>query len=365
MKILDKYILKKYITTLLLVIALLLPIAIAINVSEKIDKLIRSAKDYDLTFWGILKDYYGNFIIVYGNTFMPLALFIAVIFFTSKLANNTEIIAIHSAKISFNRFLYPYFIGAVLVFLFSLTTNHLVVPKSNKTFNFFERNYIQNKKHTHNYLDNVNLQLSDSEYIFFNSYTVDRKSGNQFSYEKFKNGKLTYKLMADNISWNEKDSTYSLTNYQTRIYKNKEDKIHYGFKKDTTFNFFPEDLVTIDYLAKEMPSPELKEHIQKLKKRGVKNLNAYLVELYKRTSMPASTFILTIIAVALSSRKKRGGMGINLALGISLMFIYVFFLKISEVLGAGAEVNPLLMVWLPNIFFGILATYLYIKNVKK
>lgn len=365
MKLLDKYILKKYLGSLLLVIALLLPIAIAINVSEKVDKLIRAAKDYNLTFLDILRDYYGNFIVIYGNTFMPLALFIAVIFFTSKLANNTEIIAIHSAKISFNRFLYPYFIGASIVFLFSLATNHFIVPKSNKTFNYFERNYIKKKKASQNYLTNINLQLNPTEYIFFDSYTVDRKSGNKFAYEKYNGNRLVYKLMADNISWNEKDSLYKLTTYKERTYLKTRDKISHGFRKDTTFNFLPKDLITVDYLAKEMPSPELFSFIKKLKNRGVKNLNTYLVELHKRTSLPASTFILTIIAAALASRKKRGGMGVSLAIGISLMFIYVFFLKISEVLGAGAETNSLIMVWLPNIIFGILATYLYIKNVKK
>ncbi len=169
MRIIDKYILKKYLSSFALVLVLLLPIAIAIDVSEKVDKFLRHA---DLSTSEIIKDYYVHFIVIFGNTFMPLALFIAVIFFTSKIASNTEIIAIHSAKVSFTRFLKPYFIGATLVTVLALGMNHFVVPNSNKIFNEFSKKYLQKKKYNQNHITNINLQLGSNDYIYLKSYNL-------------------------------------------------------------------------------------------------------------------------------------------------------------------------------------------------
>jgi len=344
-----------------LVLSLLLPIAIAIDVSEKVDKFLRFQ---ELTVATIIKDYYLNFIIIFGNTFMPLALFLAVIFFTSKIASNTEIIAIHSAKISFTRFLRPYFIGATIVTVIALFMNHFVVPNSNKTFEEFHRAYLTKKKFDTDYLTNVNLQLGPNDYIFLKNYTVTSNMGYNFSYEKYDGIELKYKLISDNIRWNEKDSTFILTQFKKRFILNDRDSIEYGTRIDTTFNFTPKDLINVDYLAKEMTSIKLNSFIKQAKQRGVSNLNTYLVEFHKRTSLPISSYILTFIAVALASKKRRGGMGMNLAIGITLMFVYVFFLKIAEVLGAGSNTNSFLMVWSPNIIFGALAIYLYFQNAK-
>ena len=183
---------------------MLIPIAIAIDISEKIDKFLRHG---NLSSGDIIRDYYVNFIIIYGNTFMPLALFIAVIFFTSKMAGDTEIIAIHSAKVSFTRFLRPYFIGATIVTVLALLMNHFVVPSSNKIFNDFDRTYLKNKKFDSNYITNINLQLGPNDYIFLKNFTLTRNIGYNFSYEIFEGNKLKYKLMSDNIKWIEKDST--------------------------------------------------------------------------------------------------------------------------------------------------------------
>ena len=344
-----------------MVLVLLLPIAIAIDVSEKIDRFLRNV---DLTVGDIIKDYYVHFVVIFGNTFMPLALFIAVIFFTSKIAGNTEVIAIHSAKISFTRFLKPYFIGATIVTFIALGMNHFVVPKSNKTYNHFIKTYLKKKNYSQNVTTNVNLQLGPDEYIYLKSYNSNTNQGYKFSYEKFDGIKLKYKLMSENIRWVEKDTTFRLNTYKQRFLLEDRDSINVGIKLDTLLNFRPKDLINVDDLAKEMTSFELKKYIVQAENRGINNLNTYLVELYKRTSLPISTYILTFIAVCLAAKKRRGGMGINLAIGITLMFIYVFFLKIAEVLGAGAETNALVMVWLPNIFFGILAIYLYLRNAK-
>jgi lipopolysaccharide export system permease protein len=360
-RIIDKYILKKYLSTFALIIILLIPIAIAIDVSEKVDKFLRHA---DLSVGEIIQDYYVNFIIIMGNTFMPLALFIAVIFFTSKIASNTEVIAIHSARISFTRFLKPYVIGATIVTIIALLMNHFVVPRSNKIFDEFDRTYLKRAKYDANYLQNVNLQLNSNDYIFFKNYNLKSNRGNNFSFEHFEGTKLVFKLFGETVRWNVKDSTFTLYTYKKRFIMNDRDSIKTGTKLDTVFDFTESDLVQVDYLAREMNSIKLSEFIETSRSRGVSNLNTYVVEFHKRTSLPVSSYILTLIAVTLASKKRRGGMGVNLAIGISLMFIYVFFLKISEVLGAGAESNPLFMVWLPNMVFGALAIALYIKNAR-
>ena len=363
MKIIDAYILKKFLKTFVFTLLILIPIAIAIDIAEKIDKFLASDT---LTTFEIINDYYKNFIIYYTNTFMPLALFIAVILFTSKLSNNTEIIAITNAKVSFTRFLYPYFIGATLITVMSLLMNHFVVPNSSKTRKKFEKEYIDNnkKKNELKYVRNFSLQLTDSTYIFIRNFNTSTSAGFDFTSEVYDGLKLKSKLVADNIRFNKKDSVFTLNNWRKRQIYNNRDSIFSGNKLDTVFNFTPKDLIYKSALSQEMPSDELLKFINISRKRGVKNLNAYLVELHKRTSLPIASYILTIIAVALAFRKRRGGTGVNLAIGIGMMFMYVFLMKVSEVLGAVAGVNSLFYVWMPNILFGCIAIYLYF-NARK
>ncbi|WP_397446302.1 LptF/LptG family permease [Polaribacter sp. R77954] len=361
MKIIDWYILKRFLVTFLFTLLILIPIAVAIDISEKIDNFLEHS---DLGFYQIVDEYYKNFIIYYTNTFMPLALFIAVILFTSKLSNNTEIIAITNAKVSFTRFLYPYFIGASLITVLSLVMNHFVVPMSSKTRKGFEKEYLNNnrQKYEFKYVNDFSLQLTDSTYIFIRNFNTENNRGYDFTSELYDGLKLKSKLFADNIQYT--DSTFSLRNWRLRKYYKERDSIFSGNKIDTVFNFTPRDLIYKLALSQEMSSDELYEFIEVSKKRGVKNLNAYLVEFHKRTSLPIASYILTIIAVALAFRKRRGGTGVNLAIGVGMMFMYVFLLKISEVLGAVAGVNSLLYVWMPNMFFGCVAIYLYL-NARK
>lgn len=363
MKIIDWYILKRFLVTFLFTLLILIPIAIAIDISEKIDNFLEHP---DLGFYQVLDEYYKNFIIYYTNTFMPLALFIAVILFTSKLSNNTEIIAIINAKVSFKRFLYPYFLGATLITIISLGMNHFVVPNSSKERKKFEKEYIKNRRQKNElkFVREFSLQLTDSTYIFIRSFNTETNSGYDFTSEVYDGIKLKSKLVSSRIQYNVKDSSFILSSWKMRkIYKTR-DHISSGTKIDTVFNFTPKDLIYKSALSQEMPSGELIKFIDISKKRGVKNLNAYLVEFYKRTSLPIATYILTIIAVALAFRKRRGGTGVNLAIGIGVMFVYIFLMKVTEVLGGVAGVNALLYVWIPNIIFGCLAIYLY-SNARK
>jgi len=360
-KKLDWYILKRYLVTFLFTLLILIPIAVAIDISQRVDKFLAHS---DLGVGQIIDEYYKNFIIYYSNTFMPLALFIAVILFTSKLSNNTEIVAMNNAKISFTRFLYPYMIGASLVTVMALVMNHFVVPNSSKERKKFEKEFFNKKKFKDNIVENFSLQLNDSTYMYIKSYSFKSSQGSFFSIENYKGIELVQKLTADNIRWVQKDSSFKLTRYRLRKVFKDRDSIFSGTSIDTSFTFTPKDFFYKSALAQELPSPELSEFIKISKRRGVKNLNAYLVEFHKRTSLPIACYILTLIAVALAFKKKRGGIGVNLGIGVSIMFIYVFFLKVAEVLGAVAGVNPLIYVWIPNIIFGFLAFYLYL-NARK
>jgi len=363
LKILDRYILRKYFSSFIFTLLILIPIAMAIDVSEKVGKFLKAE---ELTASEIINDYYLHFIINYGNTFMPLALFISVIMFTSKMSGNTEIIAIHSSGVSFKRFLRPYLIGATVITIISLYANHFVVPKSNKSLEKFEEEYLRSiyKKQTKSSVSKVSLQLSDDDYVYFGYFNFKSKNGYNFSYEHFDGNQLKYKIIAQNIRWNDADTTFRLSTYRKRFIGAKKDSLDSGSFMDTTFNFQPKDLLYVDYLAREMPSLDLGAHIRQSEGRGVKNLNNYKVELYKRTSLPISSFVLTLIAVTLASKKRRGGIGVNMAAGIALMFLYVFFMKVSEVLGSTAESMPFIMVWIPNTIFGLIALYLYINANK-
>ena len=361
MKILDWYILKRYLVTFLFTLLILIPIAVAIDIAEKIDKFLRNDT---LTLLEIMNDYYKNFIIYYANTFMPLALFIAVIIFTSKLSNNTEIVAINSAQISFTRFLYPYFLGATLVTIVALLMNHYVVPSSSKIRKKFETTYIKKQKNKDKVVRDFSLQLNDSTYVYIQSYNLKNDAGNNFTIDTYNGFKLKNRFTAENIKWKKKDTLFKLSAWKERRIFKKTDSLFSGKSLDTMFAFTPKDLNYKSAFAQQMPSGELSEFITLSQKRGVKNLNAYLVELYKRTSLPLASYILTLIAVALAYKKRRGGIGVNLAIGIAVMFIYVFFLKVGEVLGGVAGANSLLNVWIPNMFFGCYAAYLYINGRK-
>lgn len=361
MRILDKYILKKYLGSFVFVLLILIPVIIAVDISEKIDKFLR---DPELTVGTIIQDYYVNFIVNIGNMILPLALFISVLFFTSKLAGNTEVIAIHNAKISFTRFLKPYIIGATIVTIFSLFLNHFIVPQSSKVFTEFTNKYIKYRPIDLKNVRDVNLQISSNEYIYVGNFSLNNNNGTKFSYERYDGINLKERFNASTIKYNPKDSTFQFRNFYKRLILNGKDSIEHGTKLDTVFSFEPKDLLHVVSLAKEMRTPALIKYIGKSRERGRGNLNTYLVELYKRTSLPLSSYILTLIAVSLGAVKRRGGIGMNLTIGISLMFIYVFMLKIVEVLGGSADASPLFLVWLPNMVFGTLAIYLYV-NARK
>ena len=359
--IIDKYILKRYLATFLVMLLLFIPIGIVVDVSEKINKML----EYKIPFLEIAL-YYYNFTIYFANSLFPIFLFLSVIWFTSKLANDTEIIAILSSGISFTRFLRPYIIGASIISVFVLLMGFFVVPAASEGFNNFRYTYLKGGGKEAMRGDNTDVyrQISDDEFIYVNSFNAESKTAFNFSLEKFKNQKLVHKITASRITYNPKQRNYTLFDYTKRTVGETNDVIEKAPEKKAVFNFDLEDLAPVVYIAETLSLGKLNAFIKKEKARGSSNINVYLVVLYKKYSVPVSAFILTIIAVAVSAMKRRGGMGTNLAIGIALAFAFVFFDKIFGVLAEKSSIPPLLAVWLPNVAFGILALYL-LRNAKR
>jgi len=360
LKIIDKYILKRYLVTFTVMLLMFIPIGIVIDVSEKVNKMIENHVAFSA-----IAQYYLDFTIYFANLLFPIFLFLSIIWFTSKLAGNTEIIAILSSGISFSRFLRPYIIGATIVSLFALVMSIYLVPNASAGFkNFRYRYLIGNGISEMRDNSDVFRQISKDEYIFVTNYQDINKTAFNFSMEKFKEDKLQYKITASRIKWNEREKNYTLFNYNKRKVGALGDIIESGERKDTVFSFDIEDLTPVVYIAETLNLADLNKFIDKEKARGSSNINVYLVVLYKKYSIPVSAFILTIIAVAVSSMKRRGGMGANLAIGIILAFSFVFFDKIFGVLAEKSTMPPIIAVWIPNFVFGILAIYL-LRNAKR
>lgn len=358
MKIIDWYILKRYLATFTVMLLLFIPIGIVIDVSEKINKILENKVPL-----GPVLEYYFNFTIYFANMLFPIFLFISIIWFTSKLANNTEIIAILSSGISFGRFLRPYVVGATLVSVFALIMSMYLVPKASAGYNDFRYKYLKRNTEVRE-SNNVYRQISENEFIYVSSFNYLTKTGYNFTLEEFDGNRLISKISASRITWNPEESNYTLTDYFKRTVGESDDVMEKANSKDLKLDFDIDDLTPVIYAAETMSLRELDNFIKKEQLRGSSNINTYLVVKYKKYSIPVSAFILTIIAVSVSSMKRRGGMGVNLAIGIALAFTYVFFDKIFGTLAEASSIPPLFAVWFPNIAFGILAIFL-LRNAKR
>lgn len=337
---------------------LFIPIGITVNLAEKIDKILEN----EVPFVEVAA-YYLDFTIYFANLLFPLFLFLSVIWFTSKLANNTEIIAFLSSGVSFWRFLRPYLIGATIVCIGALILSMYLAPRASKGFNEFKYQYLKKGGEVQETSD-VYRQINDSEFIYASNFRPKTKSASNFTLEHFEGNKLKFKLSASRLQFNEEDSTYTLTNFDKRIIGEEGDEIFHERQVDTILPFDFDELTPVTYIAETLNYNELNTFIEQESRRGSANMNRYLVVAYKRWSLPVSAFILTIIAVAVSSMKRRGGMGVNLALGISLAFIFIFFDKVFGTLAEQSTFSPLIAVWFPNVTFGILAIYL-LFNAKR
>jgi len=355
LKILDWYILKRYLGTFTMMLLLFIPIGITVNLAEKIDKILENEVPFIEVAY-----YYLDFTIYFANLLFPIFLFLSVIWFTSKLAMNTEIVAFLSSGVSFYRFLRPYLIGATIVCISALVLAMYLAPQASKGFNEFKYQYLKRGEQPQETSD-VYRQINDNEYIYASHFQPKSKSARNFTLEHFEGNELKFKINASNLRYSEEDSLYKLTRVDKRIIGKEEDSIMFMRTLDTILPFEFDELTPESYIAETLNYTELNEFIEKERRRGSGNINRYLVVAYKRWSIPISAFILTIIAVAVASFKRRGGMGVNLAVGITLAFIFIFFDKVFGTMAEQSTFSPLIAVWFPNIVFGVLAVVLLFR----
>ena len=337
---------------------LFIPVGILVDLSEKIDKL----NEFDVPLNEIV-DYYLNFVWYFGNTLYPIFVFLAVIWFTSKIANDSEIIAILSSGISFNRYLKPFMISSLIIAVFALFSGMFIVPEKNKNYNEFQYKYLKKNKKSRE-TSKIYKQVNENDFIYVSSYNPTRQLAYDFSYENFENNSLKYKITARNIRWVEEDSIYRMTDYFKRSFLGNKQFIEKKRLKDTIFSFRIDELSTLNYMAETQNFFELNKFINQEIKSGSPLINNHLLVRHKRWSIPFSTFVLTLLAVSVSSFKRREGMGINLAFGIITAFTFVFFDKFFAVMVNKSNLSPILGAWIPNFVFLILAIY-FLKNAKK
>ncbi|SDQ37417.1 lipopolysaccharide export system permease protein [Chryseobacterium soldanellicola] len=369
LKIIDRYIIKKYLGTFSFMLILLSIVVLVIDVQQKIPRIENAqAIDPKLNLSYFLIHFYPFWIINLVVTFLSILVFISVIYFTSRMANNTEIVAVISSGASFHRFARPYLVTSLFIAGISLIVNHFVLPWANIKKNELEA-YTYNATNKEKVLGTapVSAQLSRNEYIFINSWNKREKRGSGFVFQKFdKNRKLTYELKSSDVYWDNKKKQFVLNNYlEKTVNKDDSEKLGNSYEVRKSYGHAPDELFPNELLGQNKTTPELLKFIQREKEKGNSNLNTYLNELYQRTSMPVSIVILTFLALSLSSQKKRGGLGINLAIGISMAFIFVFSFEALKVVSENKSLSPGLAMWFPNLVFLPLAAYLYWKRANQ
>ena len=355
MKIIDKYIIKKYLSTFFVMFGLFIPIGIMVDFAEKIDKFRENEVPGDL-----ILSYYIDFVWYFGSQLYPVFLFLAVIFFTSRLATNTEITAILSSGLSFRRFSKPYFISTSLIVVFALIAGMFIVPKSNQNFNEFISENIKSEEKRKT--SRLFKQINDIEYIYVSSYDPSRKRGLNFTLENFDGNELRHKITASTIRWD--DSIFRLTNYVKRSIINDQEIIKRVTRLDTILDFDIDDLAPLNYVAETLNFFELNELIRYEKKAGSPLINSHLLVRHKRYTIPLSCFILTLIAISVSSFKRRGGTGSNLAIGVTLGFLFIFLDKIFSVLVIKSNFSPAIASWGILLIFLIIALLLLKKAIR-
>lgn len=352
-KKIDLYIIKKFLGTYFFAIVIIIAISVVFDLSEKVEDFIE--KEAPLR--EIVFDYYFNWIPYFANMFSSLFTFVAVIFFTSKMAYNTEIIAILSSGVSFKRLMYPYFISALVIALFSFLLMAYIIPPANAVRLEFRYKYI--KKPDKNDDKNIHRQIEPGVFIYMKNYTANTDIGYKFAMEKFDDGVLKSKLIADNIKWDSTKSKWTINRYYIRELDGKSEKITKGMQLDTTLNMHPEDFKRVGNFTETMTLPELNKFIKQQRMQGADNITTLLIDKYSRVAYPFSTFILTLIGVALSSRKIRGGIGMHIGFGLLLSFSYILFMRFSTMFAISGSMDPLFAVWLPNIAYAIVSAFLY------
>ena len=360
MKLLDKYILKKILSTFFFVVLILVAIICVIDLTEKIDKFIA----FKLSKWVIL-NYYLDFIVWIAGFLSPITIFIAVIYVTSRMAGQTEIVAILSSGVSFRRFLFPYFLAATVVAGMSFFLNGWIIPKSNHDRLVFEMQYFQNKFYFEK--KNVHMQVAPNVYLFIQNFNNQGNTGYQFSLERFDQDRLVEKLSAENIQWDSTKNKWTLSFWRRKMVDSLFQQLtsgqipiaQKGEKLDTTLAITPKDFENDSKMYAGMTIPELTEKIATLKFRGSTGVEAYEVEKDIRFSSPFYIYVLVFMGAIVSAKKNRGGTGFQIALGFLMAFVFILFFTITSTFAQTGFIPPLLAAWLPNIIFGFIALAMY------
>lgn len=357
LKRLDVYIIKKFLGTFFFCMLMIMSIIVVFDFNEKLDKFM----EHDAPTRAIIVDYYLNFIPYFGVKFSPLFIFISVIYFTSKLAGDTEIIAMLASGVSFNRLLKPYMLSALFLAILSFSLNSYFIPNANKTRLAFEDQYV--KKITNDWARHVQMEIEPGVIMYIDRFSAVDKTGYDFFLEKYKDKMLVSRLTAERI---EEDSTYhwKLSGYMIRDFNGMYEKITKGTTLDTMIEVKPDEFFIVKGWSEQLTLSELKAYLDRQKERGVANIKEYNVEYNRRFSFPFSAFILTLIGVSLASRKVRGGMGLHLGIGMIISFSYILLDTISGSFAEGGAVPPTLAVWIPNILYALIGYYLYRKAPK-
>lgn len=357
-KKLDKYIFKKFLTTFFIAILLIIVIVIIFDISEKIEKFMAN----EAPLKAVIFDYYLNFIPYFMNMFSPLFVFISVIFFTSKMAADSEIIAILSGGVSYHRMLVPYLSAATIIAALSLALNLFVIPQANQTRLKFENDYVKNRTE---YNRDIHYQIDSSQFVYVESFTTWNNTAYRLTLEQIEDNEIKSKLTAETAVWDTTFSGWRLNDYFIRDYVDgMEDRVVSGSQLDTVINLTISDFYRNKKTVETLPYDDLKNLIATQKMRGDANVIYAEIEMQNRFSLPFSAFILTIMGVCISSRKRRGGMGWNIALGLALSFSYILFMKFSEMFVYTDTLSPFAALWLPNLLFTIVTAVLY-KFTKK
>lgn len=353
-KLLDRYIIRKFIGTYLVALLLIIVIVIIFDISEKVDKFV----DNEAPLKAVIVDYYLNFIPYFVNMFSPLFVFVTVIFFTSKMAANSEIVAILSGGVSFARLMYPYFISAFFIMLLSLTLNLFVIPPANKVRLAFEQQYVKGGKF-YNTQRNIHYQVSPGEFAYVESFSTWNNTAFRFTLERIEDNRIVSKLSAETAVWDTTFQGWRLNKYFIRDYTGDREKITSGAKLDTVINLTVDDFYRNEKTVAALKYDELEELIETQRMRGDRMVKYSLIEKNSRVAVPFSAFILTLIGVSLSSKKRRGGIGLNLGIGIALSFSYILFLRFSQMFVITDTLPPFIALWLPNLLYAIVGIVLY------
>ncbi|HRP53799.1 MAG TPA: LptF/LptG family permease [Fluviicola sp.] len=360
----DKYIIRKFLSTFFFMLGIIMLLSMVFDISEKLGDFI----DNQAPVSGIIFKYYVNFLLFYGNTFSSLIVFISVIWFTAKMAQDSEIIPILFSGRPFTRFIRPYIIASTLLMFISLILNHFILPRSNKVRLDFEESFYRDRLVVEDY----HAEFPGHESVHYTSFLAETNNINDLVIEKFDDqNRLIHFLKARTARYNDTTKKWQLTDvFERRVHyidsiSPEDDRVNSveflteKHQKDTLFQFKVEDIAVRDNVIGAMTYTELKEYIRKERLKGNPNLPSFEIELYQRTSYPFATYVLTMIGVSVSSRKKRGGIGINIAIGLMFVFLYIFSMKVTTVAALNVGFPPMLAVWIPNLIFAVFAVLLY------